>query len=349
MSQTIPIQMPDGTVEQIDANTVVNAENALLESMRRPPAFHKIQMIPCRVDVERDVAVIKGGMGYIKHPARVRMAAAAGVRQVGAPRVWREEDDEGTRTCVEVTMNRPGFYDQPVTQQADGIESKQPQNIREHFTSKLITRATKKCLTVLLGESFLYDPAFLRERHGLFVFACLSEDTDDPDVKQVLLERMRGASNQLYAPAPATLPPPQPVGEPVALPSGNGVELEDSEDIDFLPASESASESGEWGAGGSPVNEGTQGEPGVAGTTSPAPLPEWVRSFARDRLTQAINWESIPPSSVEAAVRRGLKGDASHYPMDDDPAQVIAACKAAEWITAARRLYGWQTGGADNA
>jgi len=335
MSQTIPIQMPDGRVEHIESITVVNAENALLESMRRPPAFHRIQMIPCRVDVDRDVAVIKGGMGYIKHPARVRMAAAAGVRQVGAPRVWREDDEDGARTCVEVTMNRPGFYDQPVTQQADGVESKQPQNIREHFTAKLITRATKKCLTVLLGESFLYDPAYLRERNGLFVFACLSEDTDDPDVRQVLLERMRGATHQLYQPAPqpAALPEPAAAPQPMALPIGDP-ELD---------------EPGEWEAGTSPVNEGTQGEAAGRDTQQPASLPDWCKSFARDRLTNAINWESLPATSVEDAVRRGLKGECAHYPMDSDPADVIAHCKAGEWITAARALYEWQTGGGADA
>src|SRR6056297_3544403 len=166
MSQTIPINMPDGSIEQIDAATIVNAENALLESMRRPPAFHKIQMIPCRVDVQREVAQIQGGIGFIKHPARMRMAAAAGCRQHGAPRLWRELVGDRWMTRAQMSFVRPGFYDQPVSIIAEGVEDEQPSKIRQHFTAKLQTQATKRCLTQILGESFNYDLAYLRERNG---------------------------------------------------------------------------------------------------------------------------------------------------------------------------------------
>jgi hypothetical protein len=220
-------------------------------------------------------------------------------------------------------MNRPGFVDEPVTQVADGIEDEQPKALQEHFTAKLTTRATARCLKVLLGESFLYDPNYLRERGGLFVFACIQPDMDDPDVRQVMLDRMRGASGALYGSQPQA--PALPQGEPVdfaAIPA----------DIDDHPEP----------AAGEP--EGNGAAP-ASFTDPPAAAPAWWRSFARDKASGAINWESLPPASAEKAVRAGIRE--VDYPHGDDPAGVVKAAKDADWITAAKRLY--EFGGGSDA
>lgn len=318
---TIPITLPDGSVEPIDADTIVNSTTALLESMRRPPILHKIQMIPVQVDLERDCAQIKGGQVYLKHPARARLAAAAGVRQVGPPRVWSEGEGTDRRTFAQVSLNRPGFFDQPVTQVADGLLSEQPSHLREHFTAKLITRAYKRCLTVILGESFLYDPAFLRARNGLFVFACITEDVNDPDVRQVALERMRGAQTALYPQHTAIASPPPMVALPMP-----------DHDPEFDV------EGGD--AEGTPWATDASGDD-AAMATGPSSLPTWAKSFARDRLTGEINYESLPIEKVERLVRDNVR---TSYPMDTDPAGVVAAAKAKEWVRAARALVEWEVG-----
>jgi len=324
MSHTIPITMPDGSREDIPAESVVNASTAMLEAMRRPPALHRIQMIPVRIDLDRDASAIKGGQVYIKHPARMRIAAAAGCRMVGHPRSWRETDEDGrVRTVCEVSMNRPGFVDEPVTQIADGIEADQPANIREHFTAKLVTRATSRCLKSLLGESFLYDPSYIRERGGLFVFASIQPDMDDPDVRQVMLDRMRGASVALFGSQPQA--PAMPQSDPVDLASIPA-------DIDDHPET----------AAGEPEGDGAAP---ASFTDAPAAAPAWWRSFARDKASSAINWESLPPASAEKAVRAGIRE--VDYPHGDDPAGVVKAAKDADWITAAKRLY--EFGGGSDA
>lgn len=320
MSQTIPINMPDGTVQDIDADTIVNAQNALVESMRRPPMFHKIHLVPCRVDVEREVAQIQGGIGFIKHPARMRMAAAAGCRQYGAPRVWRELVGDQWVTRAQISFSRPGFYDQPVSIIAEGVEADQPKNIRQHFTAKLQTQATKRCLTQILGEAFSYDIDYLRSRKGLFVFACVVEDADDPDVRQVMLQRMRGASHQLYG----TPMPEQPMAQPEAVET---FQLTAGEDHEF---------EGEAEAGIEPPN---QGESAIEGPAS-ATRPSWVSSYVIDRPSGAVNWESIPIEQTEQKVRAEIK--AAAYPLEGDNYGVVAACKRGDWIDAAQRLYNWQ-------
>lgn len=327
MSQTIPINMPDGSVEQIDANTVVNAENALLESMRKPPAFHKVQMIPCRVDVQREVAQIQGGIGFIKHPARMRMAAAAGCRQYGPPRVWRELIGDEWVTRAQMSFTRPGFYNEPVSIVAQGTEEQFAKNVQKHMTAILQTQATKRCLTQIMGEAFQYDMSYLRERNGLFVFACISEDTEDPDVRQILLERMRGAKGALYA--PQALPTPSP-DDVMSLPSGVDVEFDMEE------------------GGADDTNTQNESESIASeGTAAPPDLPAWAKSFARDRLTGAVNFESLPADKVEAIVRKAIKSEG--YPLEDDAAGVVKACKASDWVGAARRLHDWQAGGGADA
>jgi len=333
MSHTIPINMPDGSVEKIDADTIVNAENAILESMRRPPAFHKIQMIPCRVDVAREVAKLQGGIGFIKHPARMRMAAAAGCRQYGPPRVWRELIGDQWVTRAQIAFSRPGFYDQPVAIVAEGVEADQPAKIRQHFTAKLQTQATKRCLTQILGESFNYDLRYLEERNGLFVFACIEPDMADERVQQIMLDRMAGATPQLYPQQPQ-LPPPSDAVETLAITDGTDPEFDD---VDL----------GEAVSDESSGVDSSESQQAKGDTASPDDRPAWVRGFAFDKLSKAINWESLPEDDAREAIKRGIKD--SGYDVKADDRYVVSSAKGGNLVDAARRLYEWQMRGGDDA
>jgi len=75
--------------------------------------------------------------------------------------------------------------------------------------------------------------------------------------------------------------------------------------------------------------------------TASSDKPAWAKSYAADRLSGDINWESLPIEQTEKLVRAELKS--SDYDMDADNYGIVKACKASDWIDAARRLYAYQT------
>lgn len=314
----VHVLMPDGTTEEQLLDSFVNAQSAAIEAMRPAPPLYKARLVP--VIVEPSECVRVDSKSYIKASARNRIANAAGVQQHGEPRVEEFTRDGVAMTRVTVALVRPPMYPEPQIGMAEGAVSEcRNAKERQFFLAKLHTQAHTRALKKVLADDFAYDPQEISAKGGRFLVASVTPDENDPEVRAIHLERMRQASALLYPSSPpvAALPSPD-------LPDDDVLESWEADDTGFSGM------------------DTVSGDEAESGGTS-ASLPDWCKSFARDRLTQEINWESLPQDKVKDIVRKAIKD--TGYPVKDDPADVVSNAKGGYVVAAAKQLYRWQMEG----
>jgi len=322
----VTVQMPDGKTALQTLESFVNYRSAAAEASRTVP-MHRATLVPVSTTRD-DYADIKGNV-YLKHSARCRLAAAAGVQEA-CPPIWETFQRDG-KTCVRVSVAliRPPVITEPMWGQADGCEADQKPAEKEHYTAKLQTRAHARALKKILGESFMYSKAELGEKDGLFLVASYQPDANDPDVRATLLRNMDRSTNRLYS-----AQPPKTQTPPSTPEVGDVAEWEDEPDevYDF----------------GAP--EATLPPPVIL--KSAIEIPAWARGFAVNEFGLP-RFDTLQIAECQAIVERELK--ATKYDGKTDPAGIVELGRQARtgdttvWPEIAQKLFVWQTGGGSHA